>query len=662
METPGRCFLPSALLKQNRHPAAVGELLPEQEEWSPSLDQEDTEPPCIKEEEDELWSNREGLEEADIIKFTFNPVSVKSENDEEKNQTLLLHQIKTEEIESESEGEDCGGLEPAVDQDPERISNSDTEDKNKDYSEAETEDCEAFSFNTECQSVEKTKYKRPKTDESSHICSQCGKSFKEKSYLDIHMRIHTGEKPFSCSECGKCFNQRGNLIQHIKIHQNEKPFSCSECGKSFKLKGNLLQHMKIHQNEKPFGCSQCFKTFKQKGALKQHMRIHEGEKAFNCPECGKKFTNKGQVSAHMLVHTEEKLFSCSDCGKGFKRQHDLTRHMLVHTGEKPFTCPECDKGFYQKFHLTTHMLLHTGEKPYCCPECNKKFKQKFHLTKHMIVHTGEKPFSCPECAKSFYHKANLTKHLAHHRGEKPYSCKVCEQRFSWCTQLKRHKCAVGQATVFHQAKKKSKSDKTAADGKDRGGAGPCRSSDRERQSEIEVMIDNFSDLESEDSDDEQWETRGEESSLNSFRNDYISQSAETFDSIQSPCHESNETCNTSELIMINRKREESLFSGPGCMRGGLDQHRVHRGAKQENPDPTLTEEEEEDLWSSGPDTIKFPFTTVSVKSEDDEEKLQISQFHQRQIEQMETVAEQARNSDQERHLQPKTEVKTEELF
>ncbi|XP_035854697.1 zinc finger protein 135-like [Sander lucioperca] len=311
-----------------------------QQEWSSSLDQEDTKPPNIKEEQEELQISQDeeqlqGLEKADITKFPFTPVPVKSEDDEEKPEFSQLHQRQTEEIKTEAGGEDCGGPEPAMKSDPDTHLQPDTDDQTGDSSEPETDD-----------SVDWKDTREPQSGLNS---------LNDDRFPVSDSRCTTGEKTFSCSECGKIFGTSKNLKRHMRTHKGEKAFSCSECGKRFGWKTSLERHMITHTGEKPFSCSVCQKTFTAKGSLKAHMRIHTGEKPFSCSVCKKTFTVSGCLQKHMRIHTGEKPFSCSICQKAFTVKESLKKHMRIHTGEKPFSCSVCKKAFTEKGNLQAHM-------------------------------------------------------------------------------------------------------------------------------------------------------------------------------------------------------------------------------------------------------------------------------------------------------------------
>ncbi|NXG99583.1 ZN570 protein, partial [Loxia leucoptera] len=46
-------------------------------------------------------------------------------------------------------------------------------------------------------------------------------------------QFHDGEKPHKCLKCGKSFKKRSSLICHWRIHMGDCPYECGECRKSF---------------------------------------------------------------------------------------------------------------------------------------------------------------------------------------------------------------------------------------------------------------------------------------------------------------------------------------------------------------------------------------------------------------------------------------------
>ncbi|XP_047238792.1 gastrula zinc finger protein XlCGF8.2DB-like [Girardinichthys multiradiatus] len=316
------------------------ELLVEEQNWSPRPDLVDQKPPQVKKEQ----------EDAEITEFTFSPVNVKSEENEEKPQLSELLYSQTGGNTEYMGSDQCL---PSDDEDKTSNCSSETDVSDGNWEESESQSGLDSVKNNEVPFGEKGK--------KLHICPDCGKTFRSRQGLLGHNRIHTGENPFSCSICNKTFSSKGNLQKHTKVHTGERPFKCSICGAALKSKNALIEHT----------------------------RTHTGEKPFSCYLCGRSFGFRSYLTVHMKCHSEEKPYSCSVCTAAFKRKNALLAHIKTHTGEKPYSCSVCGKNFAHCVSLTCHMRSHTGERPYTCSICKATFKWKNTFTNHIKIHTDE---------------------------------------------------------------------------------------------------------------------------------------------------------------------------------------------------------------------------------------------------------------------------------
>ncbi|XP_039862899.1 zinc finger protein 90 homolog isoform X1 [Simochromis diagramma] len=231
-------------------------------ERNSSLDQEDPEPPQIKEEQEEVCSSQEGeqlglKQETDTFKET--PTYGESAYSEpEPNSEQFISHISPE---AESRDHD----------ESQRVDSGSA--RNAELKKNRYDRKRSHSQRVNNTSVSESQSK-PQNRHKHLICDICGKLCQKKSKLINHRRSHTGERPYSCNTCGKRFLQKSHLSNHVKIHSDEKPHLCRTCGKRFKLNSVLQRHVRIHTGEKPYSCSSCGKRYRRLDHVKIHMKIH----------------------------------------------------------------------------------------------------------------------------------------------------------------------------------------------------------------------------------------------------------------------------------------------------------------------------------------------------------------------------------------------------
>ncbi|XP_044052185.1 zinc finger protein 91-like [Siniperca chuatsi] len=218
------------------------------QERSTSLDQEDPEPPQIKEEQEELCTRQEEgqfalQQETDALKFS--PTYDRS--DQSEDQPLFLDTDQTP---------------SAAEKEPQ--SNISDEWMQSDF---DTKHCVVTEPNSD-------HGQHVRTGTKQYMCTICGKGFKISADLKLHVKIHTGEKPYRCTYCEKEFAFSSSVSRHLRVHTGEKPYECRVCGKRFNVSTTLKVHYRIHTGEKPYKCKTCERAFTTCSNLKKHMALH----------------------------------------------------------------------------------------------------------------------------------------------------------------------------------------------------------------------------------------------------------------------------------------------------------------------------------------------------------------------------------------------------
>ncbi|XP_026729336.1 zinc finger protein 436-like isoform X1 [Trichoplusia ni] len=196
---------------------------------------------------------------------------------------------------------------------------------------------------------------------------------RDKPVRMVRTAVSKQREKLVCPVCGILTYTLGN---HIATHQEKKRYTCSQCPRSFAQKSNLLVHAKQHTGVKDHICEICGAGFYSQKSLVRHNLIHKGDRPFSCNLCTKRFIARCDLNRHLRIHSGYKPFKCNTCTMSFNAKHQLQNHERMHTGERPYTCQVCNVAFSYKVNLNNHVSKVHG--------INLKFKSIHTVTEDVL--------------------------------------------------------------------------------------------------------------------------------------------------------------------------------------------------------------------------------------------------------------------------------------
>ena len=278
-------------------------------------------------------------------------------------------------------------------------------------------------------------------------CSDCGKVFSKKKYMQAHKLQEHQDSEYICLTCKTKFKSEFGLLSHLEFGEFCSHL-CQWCLKTFKRKSNLEKHQKICQSVgQPGGsCSICYKSFEFQFDLEWHRKKItniDGSYKFACGNCDQIFCDSSTRLDHVRAEHEVgegakemvELFPCENCGLNLESKSDLLDHLETHGDRKSRTkrtaekhiCDLCHSEFTLKKNLDRHKLgmYYEYDIPkYRCEDCASVFCTGKQLEMHQKQTHSD--LTCPLCDRRFTTKRALVCHI---KRQEAFTCSVCEKKF-----------------------------------------------------------------------------------------------------------------------------------------------------------------------------------------------------------------------------------------
>lgn len=201
--------------------------------------------------------------------------------------------------------------------------------------------CQVCDKEVALKNINKHLLSHEQTVTDQYICDLCGRSYRKKLNLRIHLRkLHLNNLFFTCKFCQREFRDWSTMNYHIKtVHDNSLlVHTCDVCGKRYASLYRLDEHKTLHTKLKPFPCSQCNLSFRKRKQLQFHMSVHTNIRKLVCTVCGKTFKDKKALKQHLRTH-EDRAFTCPVCEMTFTVGHTLRIHVTSKHPDFPMPPP-----------------------------------------------------------------------------------------------------------------------------------------------------------------------------------------------------------------------------------------------------------------------------------------------------------------------------------